>query len=40
MLPPKPSDSFCIKLVRWIEKRPSKRALVVNQRMKEELLKN
>lgn len=40
MLPPKPSDSFCVKLVRWIEKRPSKRALIVNQKMKEELLKN
>lgn len=40
MLPPKQSDSFCVKLVRWIEKRPSKRALLVNQRMKDELLKN
>lgn len=40
MLPRKPNDSFYVNLIRWIENRPKRRALVVNQKLKEDIMKN
>lgn len=38
LLPPKQDDPFYIRLIRWVETRPPKRVVIINEKLKDEIL--